>query len=695
MNSTKQFKKSSQVGSALIAASTLCLLFAFICATFLSFASIASASPLPTKIWEKEQSRVLLPDLNQITFSSLPAVASSGSSGGRSWQAGTFVDQILKLGDINDLKAEILSLQAIEQLALRGINLEKLSLSEFPLAGKQTVGYLAEIVPNLGQFPLSDVPPIASLFSQIAGVNQNLTQLPIGQAIKQVPQLAQAKLNQIDLSQFAIAQIPNLNSVNLEQFSGWSEEIISNIPLLNQVPLSSFPVPIASIGSTVMRIDMIYSRYESKRNNTISGSDVEGFAVACDKDCAYIELDDMENAGRRATGPLEGKQWISGKYQEVRGGSGCLTGWEPTGRHPFGEVFKVVVMEPSETSDTVDTALYFRFSLPCGKSPYIIGPVPFLSYGVNSPIFVGRLEGGSSNSISRSKSIASETKSSKPLSSNKTKKNALPTQPVPESKRECARPATYVSGVDVASLGEALAKLSEGITNMESARSGDYEAIGELACSSGSHNCGRALGRYQFMSYREDVQRAVSSISGGTDFLMRVNRGQKPTTEELFQYFPPAVQDKVLQNSVAENVASSQQEIDPKTGQVFKGDRIIERVAQKHFGGSGSKIDANYSDNLGGYSLKQYGEKVRELYNHNASDNCRANSGDSNGITNSVGDRITLNASWSIGAAPFISYFLVGMWFLVRLFQKRKQQLFLILLGLGLALTIGTAALSH
>lgn len=694
MNISKQFKELSQVGSALIAASTLCLLFAFIGATFLSFGTIASASPLPTKIWEKEQSRVLLPDLNQITLSSLPAVANSGSSGGRSWQAGTFVDQILKLGDINDLKAEILSLQGIEKLALGGINLEKLSLSEFPLAGKQTVGFLAEIVPNLSQFPLSDVAPIASLFSQIAGVNQNLTQLPIGQAIKQVPQLAQAKLNQIDLSQFAIAQIPNLNSVNLEQFSGWSEELISNIPLLSQVPLSSFPVPIASIGSTVMRIDMIYSRYESKRNNTISGSDVEGFAVACDKDCAYIELDDMENAGRRATGPLEGKQWISGKYQEVRGGSGCLAGWEPTGRHPFGEVFKVVVMEPSETSDTVDTALYFRFSLPCGKSPYIIGPVPFLSYSVNSPIFVGRLEGGSSNSISRSKSIASETKPSKPLSSNKTKKNALQTQPVPESKRECARPATYVSGVDVASLGEALAKLSEGITNLESAGSGDYEAIGELVCSSGSHNCGRALGRYQFMSYREDVQRTVSSLSGGTDFLLRVNRGQKPTTEELFQYFPPAVQDKVLQNSVAENVASSQQEIDPKTGQVFRGDRIIERVAQKHFGGSGSKIDASYSDNLGGYSLKQYGEKVRELYNHNASDNCRANSGDSNGITNSVGDRITLNASWSIGAAPFISFFLVGMWFLVRLFQKRNQHFFLMLVW-GLLVTIATAALSH
>ena len=100
-------------------------------------------------------------------------------------------------------------------------------------------------------------------------------------------------------------------------------------------------------------------------------------------------------------------------------------------------------------------------------------------------MFVGRLEGGSSNSISRSKGVASETKSSKPLSSNQAKENTLPTQPLPESKRECARPATYVSGVDVASLGEALAKLSEGIANLENAASGDYEAIGEMVCTEG------------------------------------------------------------------------------------------------------------------------------------------------------------------------------------------------------------------
>jgi hypothetical protein len=171
------------------------------------------------------------------------------------------------------------------------------------------------------------------------------------------------------------------------------------------------------------------------------------------------------------------------------------------------------------------------------------------------------------------------------------------------------QPATYVSDVDVAAL-------SEDIANFERKGRGDYQAIGEFVCVRGSRNCGRSLGRYQFMTYREDVQLAISSVPGGPDFLKQLSSGKKPTAEELFQYFPPALQDKLFQNYLAESLISTEQEIDPKTGQLFRGDRLIERVAQKHFGGRDSKIDANYSDFLGSYSLKQYGEKVRELYSN-------------------------------------------------------------------------------
>ena len=135
-------------------------------------------------------------------------------------------------------------------------------------------------------------------------------------------------------------------------------------------------------------------RAEKRRQRTVSGSDVAGFSVPCEgENCPNIELDDLENSGRNIRGKFEGSSWISGKYQKVEGGWGCLKsvngGEEPTGRLPYGSAFKVVVMEPGEKTDTVNTALFFRFKNACGATPYFIGPVPFFTYEVNAPIFIG------------------------------------------------------------------------------------------------------------------------------------------------------------------------------------------------------------------------------------------------------------------------------------------------------------------
>ncbi|HAZ46412.1 MAG TPA: hypothetical protein DDW76_32235 [Cyanobacteria bacterium UBA11369] len=670
MNRFNQFHHSIGFKAGLTRFSLILPIAAFI---WLGFPSMSNANPLPTRIWESQQTKVLLPDWSQTNFSTFPPATTSGSAGNRSWQAGDTLDQILQLGDIRDLKPEIFSLEGIKQLVSNSIDPENTALSAFPLVSKQTISHLVEIVPNLGQLQFSEVPPIAALASQLSEVSPNLNNLPLDRVVEEVPQLAQASLDQIDLSGFSIAQIPNLTSVNIEQFSGWETSRIADIPNLNQVPLSRFPIPVAEVGGGVMRIDTIYGAAESKRENTISGSDVEGFAVACAKNCAYIELDDMENSGRRATGSLEGKQWISGKYQEVRGGSGCLTGWEPTGRHPFGKAFKVVVMEPSEIEDTVDTALYFRFSLPCGKSPYIIGPIPFLNYQVNSPMFVGLLEGGSSRNVSRSTGAA---KSSKPSQSSS---NSNSTEPM-KNPTECVRPGTFIGDVDAASLGEAIA-------NLESAGSGDYQAIGTYICADGGTNCGMALGRYQLMSYREDVQQAINSVSGGAEFLKQVNSGKKPRSEELFRYFPPAVQDQLLRNTLAKNIARTKSELDPTTGQLFSSDRLIERVAQKHFGGEGSKIDANYSDIHGGYSLKSYGEKVRQLYNHNTKGNCFSSSQNSS----SGGSGIASSVS-GFKRVAIASLFLAMLAYFSNIFYPSKLRSFWMLVGLGAAVAIACAS---
>ncbi|MGK7875384.1 MAG: hypothetical protein AB4426_19415 [Xenococcaceae cyanobacterium] len=633
--------------------------FVVVCLTVvLGFPSSASANTLPTRIWDIPSvesdtytTQVLLPDWGQITFKNFPPASRDGAieSLGRSWKAGQTPDQFLQLGDISSaLNAQILSVGAIEQLALESIDLDSIPLSSFPLVGEQLISHLTQIVPHLGQFKLGDVAPLSSLASQILGNVEipglgSIFELPIAQVVSHFPAFAEAQLNQIDLAQFAFTEIPNLENVSLEKFTGWQEQPLTEIPNFNTVPLSSFPNPVTEVGNVVMRIDMIYSAADSKRNNTVSGSDVEGFAVDCNTDCAYIELDNLENAGRKARTALEGKQWISGKYQEVQGGHGCLAGAnggkEPTGRHPFGSLFKVVLEEPDETTDTVNTALYFRFSNFCGHAPYFVGPIPFFSYRINSPIFLGALN---DDPIPSSPAVSEPTGATRNRGSTPEAVNCEPA-----SAFERVLPATYVEGVDVARLGKAIATLTG---------KGSYQAVGAYVCTDGGSHCGAALGKYQLMSYRDDVRQSIGSVPGGVEFLARIDNGYQPTQAEVFQYFPPVAQDKVFQNSLARDVVATRQQIDPTTGQPFTGTRLVERVAQKHFGGVASKVDASYSNILGDYSLKSYGEQVRQIYNSGRGTSLSA---DSSGDNFAAGTCIPTSGSSGNVSAMLGSSFIV------------------------------------
>jgi len=602
---------------------------------------------LPTRIVEVANpqsqlpaTKVLLPDWSRISLGQLPGISQSGAIDGspytqtlgydlsRTWNVGMTPDQYLKLGDISEaLQAEEFSLQAIATLRtvpeantdINSIDLNKIALSEFPLIGEQTLSHLAQVVPELAKTQVNNITPVATLLKSQGIAASNLT---LAQVLTQY-EVGQMKLGEIDLSEFSISSIPNLDAVQLQQFTGWMNSNVSDIPGLGQVPLGSMPNPITEIGSLVMRIDVVYGPTENRRNNTISGSDVQGFSVPCtEKDCAYLELDDLENAGRSDRSKLEGKQWISGKYQEVEGGRGILkavnNGREPTGRLPFGKAFKVVVMEPDETTDTVDTALFFRFcAWRMGCTPYFIGPVPFFSYKVNSLIFVGNLSEQRTNTASLPTGATREPKAS---TTNRT------------GVREKINPCTFsngsqsitdqsLSGIDLRSLSNAIATLAAGIAEIESAGSGDYKAIGIHTCADGGLNCGRALGRYQFMSYNPYAVQLIAAKPGGQEFLSQVQQGHQPTEAELFEFFPPADQDRAFMADMANKIQVTQQQIDPATGEPFTGERLIERVAQKHFGGDYSKVDGNGSDALGRLSLKDYGKTALASYRNGNSDN--------------------------------------------------------------------------
>lgn len=561
--------------------------------------------------------QVLMPDWSQTSFSNMPGVLTDGgftdtslneAAGydiSRQWQAGQTPDQYLKLGDISEaLKAELFSLNQIANIT--NLDLDQVALSAFPLLGKQTLKHLVDIVPELRKWSLKDVPPIAELVGKDVDISwQSMT---IGELLHLVPKLGKLKLDKIDLDKYSLNSIPNLDRVALEKFTNWENSFLKEIPGLGQAPLALFPNPIGVVGNVVARIDTVYSKAEAERHNTISGSNVDGFNVPCRENCAYIELDDLENEGHSYRSSFEGKQWISGKYQKVSGGSGVCGklngGKEPTGRLPFGKAFKVVVWDVDETTDTVNTALFFRISCGwLGKSPYMIGPVPWFSYKVNAPIFVGAIK----NATSSSKLEPSTPQTSSPTLSH--------TVQITENAARLKNATTklvagaQVAGVSVDALAEATAQVG---SNEQVESSSNDRTVGAYVCANG--NCGRALGKYQFMSSEPDVQAVIAAKPGGKEFLEQLQQGKTVTEDQVFEFFPPEDQERLFSARIENQLKQTSQEIDPSTGQPYTGKSLIERVAQKHFGGDASQVDSTATDALGEQTLYEYGKKVLESY---------------------------------------------------------------------------------
>lgn len=365
------------------------------------------------------------PDWVQITLRTLPAVLESGSfeapadlirllgyDPSRVWQAGQTADQYMQLGDFQE-SFQLQQFSLYEIAALVGLDWPALRLADFALVAWQTLEDLVQAVPDLANRPVESVAPIADLLrgevdpqTAIAEVLQDET-------------LASLSLGDLDLEQYGLGDIPGLIEAPLESFRDWQQSVIDQVPGLADVPFANFPNPIVEQGVVVGQVDVVFGPAEGDRTNTISGSYVEGFNVPCDADCAHLEI------GQPTL--VEGTQWVSGKYQQVRGGRGALAaangGVEPTGRHPFGNAFKVAVLETDEASGTAETGLYFRMCVrnlfvDLGCTPYFIGPIPWLLVQEEGMVFLGQIKEGLSTTdsadVAASKGIDSQTGEPKP-----------------------------------------------------------------------------------------------------------------------------------------------------------------------------------------------------------------------------------------------------------------------------------------
>ncbi len=357
---------------------------------------------LPTFTVEQDGLAAEYPDWRQITFSRLNGIAEDGEilsdpswdravgySLSRIWSAEDSPVQFLKLGDFQNSLVQGLNLEYILENTLTEIDFEEIPLSALELIKSQTIESLVEAIRPLEDLRVEDVEPILAL------VGEGYANRKIGSLIN--TRLGHLSFDELDLEDFKLSDIPYILETPLSEFDGWQNSFLEQVPGLWDLPFNFiFGDGIFKAGLLGM-VDIAFGTAEGGIDNTISGSYEEGFNVPCEEECAHVELAKF----------ALGKRWVSGKYQKVKGGRGLLGlvngGFEPTGRHPFGSAFKVVVWDTNEAEGKVDTALFFRYCqktwfVDLGCTPYFIGGIPFLSYHEKDTMIVGLLDGSGGSS---------------------------------------------------------------------------------------------------------------------------------------------------------------------------------------------------------------------------------------------------------------------------------------------------------
>lgn len=559
-------------------------------------AASSTALAIPTTEWEG----TAIPDWTQVSFSELPPIhkdgvfqstaeidSMAGYEMGRTWNQGDTPDEFLKLGDFStSFKLQDFSLEAIASLT--GVDLKAIVLEEFGTIADQSIEALTSAIPGLEGLTINSVPPINDLLTNQLGATFDPNQT-IGELLAKSPMAGELKLGEIDLSAYDLESIPGITETPIGNFENWENSFIEEVPGLSEVPFSEFPGGIAGTGTDVGTADLILKNVEGNRTRTISGSDKEGFTVPCKENCAHVELNGSQK--------LAGRQWISGQFQEVQGGFGVLGktngGKEPTGIHPFGEGFKVVLWEVNDIENSVSTMLFFRVckrgTPDLGCTPYFIGGVPFMTFGETMPMFLGKVEDLPTS----------------PQNLPKQSGNGLTTNPEGSTfnlNDFTQQTNTTIGGINSDAMFAALSSIE-----------GNYNSVGKWTCDS-QGNCGRGLGAFQYMSYRSDVRALISGKPGGAEFLTKIDSQKAVTGEELLLYFSPEDQHALFENDINNLANIASQQIDPITGLPFEGDRLIERIAQMHFGGVNIPIDSTATDINGTYTVKTYGEQVRQVY---------------------------------------------------------------------------------
>ncbi|MGB3754092.1 MAG: M23 family metallopeptidase [Parerythrobacter sp.] len=508
----------------------------------------------------------------------------SGYETARRWQAGEYPVDVLRIGDILELNPETFRLSEL-------VALEDISIADIGLIADQSLASLLKSVPFSGEWPIEEMLGVAEALARTAGINAQPTDT-LNQIIAENPELGEMRAGDV-IGEVPANTIPNLDVAKISDFEDYQNQNISGIPGLGDVHLGEFPNPLDLLHVTAKQ-DIAFGPKEYSGTKptprSVSGTKKEGFQVPCVGSCAHIEL----------TGPRwEGNQWMTKEHRipDGYGVLGSIVDEAGAYRLPFGKSFALQIRSTDEKTGSADWGIAFRY---CYRDT-------FFDYGCTAYAFEVPL------------GITTYEKDTV-VTGLKDLRGGL-TQPVeappgwedlkPEAPPEVQAVIDSAKGRD-RSRGSSLCGEGPGgitfqvLSDAYGYIEGGYNSVGSYV-NLGGQQRGYGIGKYQYMTYRSDVRQIIQAKPGGDAFLRKADNRGLISSAEVEKFFTPADQDNLFKADQTRNIEQAMAE-------GFTGSRIIERIGQIHYGGSGAPIDGNWADKHGRLTLKTYGEELAENY---------------------------------------------------------------------------------
>ena len=507
----------------------------------------------------------------------------TGYETARSWQAGEYPVDVLKVGDILELHPEAFRLS---ELAV----LEDLSIADIGLVADLPLASLLKSVPFSGDWPVEQMPGVAETLAQTVDIEVQPTET-LNQTISKYPELGEMRTGDA-LGELPAETIPSLESSTISDFEGYQDQSLSSIPGMGDVALGDFPNPLELLNVTAQQ-DIAFGPKEYSGSKPtpkpVSGTLKEGFQVPCVGSCAHIEL----------AGPgWQGDQWMT-KDHRIADGYGVLGGVVSEAgayRLPFGKSFALQIRSTDEKTGAADWGLAFRY---CYRDTFF--DYGCTAYAFEVPLGITTYE--KDTVLTGLKDLFGG--SSQPVEAPPGWEDLRPEAPPEVQNIINSSKARGHSGSSLCGEGPGgvnFQALSEAYGYIE----GGYSSVGSYVDLGGEER-GYGLGKYQYMSYRSDVRQIIQAKSGGDEFLRKADSGAAISSADVEKFLTPADQDSLFKADQTRNIEQA-------TDEGFTGSRLIERIGQIHYGGSAAPIDGNWADTHGRLTLKTYGEELADNY---------------------------------------------------------------------------------